>query len=263
MTDSSAEINGPFEFITFEPCSRNLEPIFVEEDFAVYEKPSGLLIHPQNRYTPYSLVDEIKYRFGKDANIVHRIDQETSGLVLAARNKVAERTLKIMFQERNVQKEYLALVHGHFQASTTVDIPLTRLGDESAVVRMLVKADPSGKPSQTSLCPIRYFKELDATLIRAIPYTGRQHQIRVHLFHMKHPIVGDPIYGQSSEQIVKYLDRLLLEDERIRLTGANRLLLHADFLRFSYKNQDFIIQSKRDFAAEAIAAHYAVCGTLA
>lgn len=255
MTESSAEITGAFEFITFEPLSRSLEPIFVEDDFAVYEKPSGLLIHPQNRHTPYSLIDEIKYQFGKDANIVHRIDQETSGLILAARNKDAERTLKIMFQERNVEKEYLALVHGHLQTSITVNEPLARLGDESPVVRMLVKVDPGGKPSQTSLHPIRYFDELNATLIKAIPFTGRQHQIRVHLFHMKHPIVGDPIYGQSSDQIVKYLDRLLPEDERIRLTGANRLLLHADVLRFTYNNREYVIRSKSDFAAEAINAH--------
>ncbi len=252
MTDSAAEIIGSFEFITFEPCTRHLEPIYIENDFVVYDKPSGLLIHPQNRHTPYSLIDEIKYQFGKDANIAHRIDQETSGLVLAARNKHAERHIKIMFQERQIEKEYLAMVHGHLLAPFSVDAPLSREGDDKSIVRMLVKVDPAGKPSQTSFEPIHYFPEHNMTLIKAIPLTGRQHQIRVHLFHVKHPIVGDPIYGQNSEQIVKYLDRELTKGEREFETGANRLLLHANVLRFTYIDKLYIIKSKTDFLSEAL-----------
>ena len=170
-----------------------LLPIYETDDFAVFDKPSGVLIHPQNRHTAYSLIDEIKYQFGHDANIVHRIDQETSGLVLAAKNKESERTLKIMFQERKVEKSYLALVHGHFVSPLEVSEPLLRQEDDSAIVRMVVKVDPNGKPSHTSFTPLEYFPELNMTLVRAKPLTGRQHQIRVHLFHVKHPIVGDPI----------------------------------------------------------------------
>jgi len=75
----SQEIEGEIEFIYFEPITRGLAPHEEYERFVVFDKPSGVLIHPQNRNTPYSLIDELKYQFGRDANIAHRIDQETSG----------------------------------------------------------------------------------------------------------------------------------------------------------------------------------------
>ncbi len=254
MCNTAADIEGPFEFISFEPDTRNLSPVFVTDDFAVFDKPSGVLIHPQNRHTAYSLIDEIKYQFGHDANIVHRIDQETSGLVLAARNKQSERTLKMMFQERDVEKSYLALVHGHFKSSMDVSEPLLRQEDESAIVRMIVKVHPDGKPSHTSFVPLEYFPEFNMTLVRAKPFTGRQHQIRVHLFHVKHPIVGDPIYGQYPDDIVRFLDRELTPENRINLSGATRLLLHAESLNFNYLNQTYRIVSPVDFLEQAFKA---------
>ena len=92
------------------------------------------------------------------------------------------------------------------------------------------------------------------TLVEAKPLTGRQHQIRVHLFHVKHPIVGDPIYGQSEEDIVRFLDREIESDERIKLGGATRLLLHASQLEFRYDNNDYIVKSKVDFMQECYKA---------
>ena len=79
MTTPTAEVEGEFEFVQYEPSTRGLEPFVDEDKFVVFNKPSGVLIHPQNRDTEYSLVDELKYQFGLNANIAHRIDQETSG----------------------------------------------------------------------------------------------------------------------------------------------------------------------------------------
>ena len=110
ITKASTEIEGEIEFIYFEPITKGLEPNSVFDEFVVFDKPSGVLIHPQNRKTPYSLIDELKYQFGKDANIAHRIDQETSGLVLCARNKESERDIKMMFEQRDMKKKYLALL---------------------------------------------------------------------------------------------------------------------------------------------------------
>jgi len=254
VTQDSALLKGDVELIDFEPQSRGLEPTFVTNDFALFDKPSGVLIHPQNRNTPYSLVDEIKHRFGNDANITHRIDQETSGLVLSANNKKSERTLKMMFEERKMQKRYLAMVHGEVKEPIDIKAPLLRRQDESAIVRMVVRVHPEGKPSETFITPLRYIPELNMTLVEAKPLTGRQHQIRVHLFHVKHPIVGDPIYGQTEEDIVRFLDRDIDSDERVKLGGAERLLLHASELAFNYKENDYIVKSKVDFLEECYRA---------
>jgi len=247
MLKTAGEIEGEIEFIYFEPMTKGLEPTFVEKEFVVFDKPSGVLIHPQTKATPYSLIDELKYQFGRDANIAHRIDMETSGLVLCARNKKSEREIKMMFQERDMQKRYLALVHGEMKEAQVVEAPLLRQQDESAVVRMIVSVHESGKPSKTSFQPLEYFPDLDMTLVACSPHTGRQHQIRVHLFHVKHPIVGDPIYGQSKEDFIAYLDRKLTPAMRIEKSGASRLLLHANELEFALYGKNYHVKSKEDF----------------
>ncbi|MEA3372665.1 MAG: RluA family pseudouridine synthase [Campylobacterota bacterium] len=254
MTNNYGTVDGPFEFVCFESSTRGLNPLFITSEFAVFDKPSGVLIHPQNRYTPYSLVDEIRHHFGRDANITHRIDQETSGLVLAARNKKSERDLKMMFEHRQMQKYYVALVHGHVSRETEIDVPLLRQEDASAIVRLTVKVHEDGKASKTFIRPLKYLPEHDMTLVEAKPYTGRQHQIRVHLFHVKHPIVGDPIYGQKEEDVLRFLDKEITPEERLKLSGATRLLLHASQLDFEYKGHHYSIHSKTDFIEEALKA---------
>jgi len=247
MTKTTHEIEGEIEFICFEPKTKGLAPHVIYDEFVVFDKPSGVLIHPQNRNTEYSLIDELKYQFGKDANIAHRIDQETSGLVLCARNKKSEREIKMMFQEREMSKKYLAMVHGEFKESVCIEAPLLRAEDESAIVRMVVKVDEKGKPSKTDFKPLKYFPHANITLVECFPHTGRQHQIRVHLFHVKHPIVGDPIYGQDEEDIVKFLDKELTPEQRIKKSGASRLLLHASELKFELYNEFYNIKSSIDF----------------
>ncbi|MCK9371985.1 MAG: RluA family pseudouridine synthase [Sulfuricurvum sp.] len=254
MSNNAGYIEGDFDFICFEPVSFGLIPTFVTEEFAVYDKPSGLLVHPQNRHTPYSLNDEIKHRFGHEANITHRIDQETSGLVLAARNKISERILKMMFEERQITKRYLALIKGHLQEPLDIQEPLLRREDPDSVIRMIVRVHPEGKASRTFIKPLHYFPETDTTLVEASPYTGRQHQIRVHLFHVKHPIVGDPIYNQDENDAVRFLDREMSAEERYANTGASRLLLHAHSLEFTYGDNPYHIVSREDFITQCFDA---------
>jgi len=254
MLKTAGEIEGEFEFIYFEPITKGLQPTFEEEEFVVFDKPSGVLIHPQTKKTPYSLIDELKYQFGRDANIAHRIDQETSGLVLCAKNKKSERDIKMMFQEREMKKKYLALVHGHFKEAMCVEAPLLRTQAQSALVRMVVKVDDRGKASKTDFVPLEYFPDSDMTLVECSPHTGRQHQIRVHLFHVKHQIVGDPIYGQSQENIIKFLDRVLSPQERIQTSGATRLLLHASELEFDLYDRSYHIYSHVDFKDVALSS---------
>ncbi len=253
MTHTAGYVEGDFEFIYFEPVTKSLKPLFQTDDFVCFDKPSGLLIHPQSRHTPYSLLDEIRYQFGHDANITHRIDQETSGLVLAAKHKQSERDLKVMFQERQIQKYYLAFVHGKVTSVLHVNYPLLREKDDRASVRTIVTINERGKVSETVITPLHYYAEQDITLVEAKPLTGRQHQIRVHLFHVKHPIVGDPIYGQKDSDVLDFLNKKISQEERIEKSGASRLLLHAHKLEFTYGN-DYTIISKYPFIKESVKA---------
>ncbi|MDF1876365.1 RluA family pseudouridine synthase [Sulfurimonas sp. SAG-AH-194-L11] len=248
MLKTAGEIEGEIEFIYFEPITKGLKNTYESEEFVVFDKPSGVLVHPQTKRTPYSLIDELKFQYGRDANIAHRIDQETSGLVLCAKNKISERKIKMMFQERDMKKKYLAMVHGEMKESLVVEAPLLRSQDQSsAMVRMVVKVHEDGKASKTSFKPLEYFADKDMTLVECSPYTGRQHQIRVHLFHVKHTIVGEPIYGQSEEMLVKFLDKELSPLDRISNGGASRLLLHACELEFELDSIVYHIKSKTDF----------------
>lgn len=248
ITKPSDYLEGEIEYIHFEPVSKGLAPHLIEERFVVFDKPSGMLIHPQSRHTEYSLIDELKAQFGMEANIAHRIDQETSGLVLCAKDKKSEVDIKMMFQERDMKKKYLAMVHGELKEELRIDAPLLRYDDEnSALVRMVVKVDASGKESLTFVKPLKYFPESNTTLVECSPHTGRQHQIRVHMFHVKHPIVGDPVYGQSEDSLVKYLDRKIDSDERVKQSGAKRLLLHANELEFELYGRNYNIKSSVNF----------------
>lgn len=251
MKHTAGYFEGTISFICFEGISRGLKPVFETPDFAIYDKPTGVLVHPQNRNTQYSMIDEAHAAYGRDANITHRIDQETSGLLLISKHKESERELKWLFESRDISKSYLALVHGEFPESLEVDAPLLRKEDESAVVRMVVRVHDDGKASQTAFKRLCYYPELDMSLVECYPRTGRQHQIRVHLFHVKHPIVGDPIYGQNENDVLRFLDKELSPEERIEMSGAKRLMLHAQSLSFTH-NSKFTITSRAGFVEEAL-----------
>ena len=122
------------------------------------------------------------------------------------------------------------------------------------LISMVVKVDTKGKPSHTVIKPLRYFPEQDMTLVEASPLTGRTHQIRVHLFHVKHPIIGDPVYGPSEEEVTRFINKELSAEERLRIGGSTRLLLHAHSLEFTYEDEHYHIVSEKDFIAECFDA---------
>ncbi|HEX5329611.1 RluA family pseudouridine synthase [Sulfuricurvum sp.] len=254
MDDQFGFIEGACEFICFEPLSRGFKPMFVTNDFAVYDKPSGLSVHPHSRLSPYTLNDEIKHQFGDDANATHRIDQETSGLVLVSRNKKSESVLKKLFSERLISKRYLAMVRGHVKDIIDIQVPLFRIDHPNLLISMVVKVDPKGKPAHTIIRPLQYFPEHDMTLVEASPLTGRTHQIRVHLFHVEHPIIGDPVYGPEEKDVISFIKKELSPEDRVRIGGSTRLLLHAHSLEFEYENEAYKIESEKDFVKECFEA---------
>ena len=241
----------PTEYIyiaVFEGISRGLKPLIEFSDFAIFDKPTNLMVHPISKSTPYSLLDEIRFNFGEDANLIHRIDAETSGLVIVGKNKKSEIALKEMFQEKKYHKSYLAIAQGHIKEEIRIDKGLDR---EGLVIGVRMKVCDDGKESVTIIKPIKYNKEKDLTLIEALPLTGRQHQIRVHLHSIGHTILGDPIYGVDDENAENYLNKTLSLEDRFTVTKSSRLWLHANYLEFTFNDITYKIFSKnRDLYSE-------------
>jgi len=227
----------------FEGHTRGLKPLHTFIDFAIFDKPSNLVIHPNSKKTEYSLLDEIRFHFGNKANQAHRIDAETSGLVLVGKNEKATNTLASMFETKEYKKSYLAIVEGKIDQEITIDKNLKKEG-KNIGVRMATCENEEGKKSITHVKPIKYNKKKDITLIELIPITGRQHQIRIHLHSIGHRIVGDPIYGVDDVNAEGYLNKTLSKEDRKKVSGSYRLWLHANFLEFDYKKVTYKIFSK-------------------
>ena len=237
---------GYIEVLIFEAITKGLKPLFQTEHFALFDKPSGLLVHPTIRSTEYTLLDEIRYQFGDQANLVHRIDAETSGLILVAKNGYAQYILKEMFVKKEFIKKYKAWVEKELKEDILVNKKIT---NSEGLINLKMQTSPSGKESSTQIRPLFYNKTKDQTLVEAIPYTGRQHQIRVHLDSLSHRIVGDPIYGLDETFVDDFLSNKIEENERIQVTGASRLMLHAYYLEFTFLNRTYIFCSKQEFVA--------------
>ncbi len=234
----------PTEYIyiaVFEGMTRGLKPLIEFNDFAIFDKPTNLMVHPISKNTPYSLLDEIRYHFGEDANLIHRIDAETSGLIIVGKNKPSEIALKDMFQEKKYHKSYLAIAQGEIKEEIRIDKGLDR---EGLLIGVRMKVCDDGKESVTIIKPLKYNKEKDLTLVEALPLTGRQHQIRVHLHSIGHTILGDPIYGVDDVNAENYLNKTLSEEDRFEVTKSHRLWLHANYLEFTYKEVIYKIFSK-------------------
>lgn len=415
---SKAElINGELLILRYVPRPKGLKPIFECDEFAVFDKPSGVLSHPNGRNCEYSLYDEIYSLYGEQACVAHRLDKDTSGLIVVAKNGASARALKGAFEARRVRKAYVTLVRGRVDMQELVKQGLASWADESilnlddnfrqnlsdksyqngvkspvftpifsskhqtqdlinkdkvkrssfifkdfmreidlgnkpyfrrdemsqngknkeqitpiktvvyppkmldnlssknssqnglnlpcsyspangvhisqtraggseinqqnltsehnlsqqecvksplkraslgakiaisaplglanaagvAKIKMSVRDD--GKHAVTLLSVLKYDPLNNATLVCCEPLTGRQHQIRAHMFHMKHSILGDTLYGVSDEVARAILDGKLTEQEIAVATGAPRLCLHASELEFEFNGQWYKFKS--------------------
>jgi 23S rRNA pseudouridine1911/1915/1917 synthase len=240
FTDKKAFLNDYVDIILFTPKSSGLIPIFQTKDFAIFDKPSGIAVHPKNLSNNYTLLDDIRFLFGKKANITHRLDKETSGLIIASKHKNAEIIIKKMFETKQIQKYYTALVKGNLKEKIIINKPILTNKDMDIKVKVLI--DPNGKNAITEIIPIKNIN--NNTLIIAKPLTGRQHQIRVHLHSIGHPIIGEPLYGVDFDIADKYLKGLLTNQERMKYIGHHRLMLHSYKVEFNYNQINYKIVSK-------------------
>ena len=187
------------EEINIEPEDIPLDILYEDDDLIIINKPSGMVVHPGNGNTTGTLVNALLHHTKElsDINgdvrpgIVHRIDKDTSGIMIAAKNNKTHELLSDMLSKHEINREYIALVKGEFPNDTaTIDAPIGR--DEKNRIRMSVTAKNS-KEAVTHLRVIKRYKGY--TLLRLKLETGRTHQIRVHLNYIGFPIVNDPLYG--------------------------------------------------------------------
>lgn len=275
------------QVLVFKPDPIGLKPLFENEDFAIFNKPSKMLIHPKGRFAHHSFIDEVRSHLGVNASLVHRIDKETSGLVLVGKHKKSISELGLMFLRNDISKEYLALTRAKIGilnvkfSNFYLSLPIaTQEKGRDLCVRsvyftnaqahvglsfknaqsdfeMLGVLDFSDKKNniltKDNICENSKF-----LLLKVSPKTGRTHQIRIHLQALGIPILGDPLYGAREAYSREYLDgefitkdteskSALSEKKRLEYFGATRLMLHAYSLRFCYRGREYYFQSTKNF----------------
>lgn len=204
-----------------------LQIYFEDRDLAVIEKPAGLVVHPGSTTSGGTVVHALLFHFNNLSDtggagrpgIVHRLDKKTSGLMIVAKNNLAHARLSKAFQERQIQKSYLALVHGKpRRPSGTVELSV---GRHPKIRTKMAAGKASGRPAYSEYTVREQFPGF--ALLQVKIKTGRTHQIRVHLSAIGHPVVGDEVYGERSyKEFVKTYGEL------------NRYFLHAAELRFTH-----------------------------
>ena len=197
-------------------AKHDFEVVAETEEYAVVEKPPFLLVHPTKPGGPRTLWSELRNLFafeianGGQVSIVNRLDRETSGLMLIAKTSAAARRFGLLMQAQRIGKEYLAIVWGWPDwDSITVNAPIARAGEFGASRIWLKQAiHAHGAPALTRFVVTdRFIRAGDRfAIVRAIPRTGRTHQIRVHLASVGHAIVGDKIYGPDENHYLEFIE---------------------------------------------------------
>lgn len=212
-----------------------LNVVFADADIIVLNKPAGLVVHPAAGNPRGTVLNALLHHFPDTrqlprAGIVHRLDKDTSGLMVVAHSLRAHTSLVRQLQEHTMQRTYLALVHRYVTAGNTIDMPMARHPKERT--KMAVR--PDGKEAVTHYRIEDRFGEL--TLLRVQLETGRTHQIRVHMAEIHHPLVGDPIYGNKT-----LLPKGLPDDVREAVAAFPRQALHAVELELEHPHSADIL----------------------
>jgi len=248
--------------------------IFEDAELLVINKPAGLVCHPTKTDEYSSLISRVRLYLGKEAHphLVNRLDRETGGVVVVAKTDEAALKLRRVWESRSVEKEYLAIVHGRVKrASGRIDARLGKDERSRVAIKGCVGEDAAG--ARTGHEVVKHFsvecgvrspepaEDLDSrrsratsirgeklatkefTLLRVIPETGRKHQIRIHLAHIGHPIVGDKLYGGDEDLYLALVENRLTAEQRDRLILPHHAL-HAGRVRFVWNGKKHAFEAK-------------------
>ena len=221
-----------------------LDIVDEDEDLIIVNKPAGLVVHPGAGISHGTLQNGLLFRYPElagipRAGIIHRLDKETSGLMVVTRTLLAHKVLSEKLAEREISREYLALVHGWIIAGGTVDAAIGRHpGDRT---RMTVT--DGGREARSHYRLAQQWPH--HTLLRVTLDTGRTHQIRVHMRHIRHPVVGDPTYGNRTGPPARASELL-----QQTLNGFRRQALHATRLAFDHPRTGLPVEWQQPVPAD-------------
>lgn len=212
----------------WEPQAMALDILYADSELLILNKPSGLVVHPAAGNPDHTLVNALLHYDPQlnqlpRAGIVHRLDKETSGIMVVARTLEAQCQLVQQIQQHEIKREYQTIVNGLLTGGGTVNAPIGRHPTQ----RLKMAVIDSGKPAVTHYRIVERFRA--HTQLKILLETGRTHQIRVHMTHIGHPIVGDPVYGGRLK-----LPSGCTEHLKITLMGFKRQALHAQKLTLTH-----------------------------
>ncbi len=218
-----------------EADGSDLDILYEDEEVLAVEKPAGMPVHPSGRHVADTLIQQVhaRYRSGNDGlklpiRLCHRLDLETSGVLLVAKGDRCHAHLMRQFEDRKVEKEYLAIVCGSPEADGgVIDFPLGQ--SRTSDVHLKIAVAPDGQPCKTEWRVVE--RREHCTLVSCSPHTGRQHQLRVHLDAIGHPIVGDKLYGVDESYFLRHAKGELGPADFAAL-GMERHALHNHRLVF-------------------------------
>ncbi len=217
-----------------------LDIIYEDEDILIVNKPAGLVVHPGAGNPDNTLVNALLHHASElthvpRAGIIHRLDKDTSGLLVVARNLASHNSLSKAMKERQINREYEAVVNGVMTGGGTIEADIDRHPNKRTQMAVV----NSGRPAVTHYRVLHRFRA--HTHIRVKLETGRTHQIRVHMAHIRHPLIGDPTYGRNVNFSSKLADYAREEVQKF-----NRQALHAIQLGFEHPRSNEYMQWKTD-----------------